>query len=205
MNTHWQVYWRKKDHISKQLCSNFIQIDAFKVCKEGKTNGFTLKPLNIIAIQNQNYLEIIYPKQKTSSYKIAISKVPSFYGKQKNYFLCPLCNERFRILYFAEKSIILCRNCLRLTYKSKTLRPTRRYDYLRNKIKEKLQNKGGSLEKKPHRMRNKTFQKLKNLATYYEQKSNKASNDELRQWYGPRIEPLLDGWFDFVDEELKSN
>ena len=54
-------------------------------------------------------------------------------------------------------------------------------------------------------MRNTTFQKLKNLATYYEQKSNKASNDELRQWYGPKMEPLLDGWFDFVDEELKSS
>jgi hypothetical protein len=101
---------------------------------------------------------------------------------------------------FTLHSIFLCRKCLNLSYLSQRLRPTHRYSNMSKKIKEQIENKGGDLYKKPCGMQNTNYQKLRNKHFYYESKSNQATNQDLREWYGAKIEPYLDDFFDYVDE-----
>lgn len=200
---HWGWYWKvKKKHISRTLCSKLTQIDSFKILKNNEKNGFIVQPMAIQAKPKLDHLEIIFRNKKSHSYIIPINKLTCNYGGFRYYFNCPLCQRRMRILYLAEHSIFLCRKCLNLSYKSQKLRPTRRYNSMNQKIKDFIKNKGGDLDlyKKPPRMHQSTYQKLMNKQIYYENKSHQALNKELRQWYGPRVEPFLDSFFDYVDE-----
>lgn len=202
--THWGWYWKiKKQHTQRSLCSSLVSIDSFKMHKDNKlSNGFIVKPLDIYAERVAEGLKISYRKRNASAYTIPVDKLSCNYGGFRYYFRCPLCRSRMRILYFAQNSTFLCRKCLNLAYESQRLRPTRRYYHMSQKTKQTMKDKGGNLDlwQKPKHMHHKTYQKLKQKQFYYESKSNQAINAELRIWYGPKIEPYLDTFFDYVDE-----
>lgn len=197
---HWGWYWKvNKKHIPRTLCSKLVSIDSFKVL-QATHPGFTVQPLEIKAIVEDDHLKVTYRKRKKYSYSIPIDKRPCNYGGFRSYFLCPLCKTRMRILYLAQNSTFLCRKCLNLSYESQQMRPTRRYARTSDKVTAIIKNKGGDLYKKPPRMHTDTFQKLRSKQLYYESKSNQALNTELRKWHGSKIEPYLDRFFDYVDE-----
>lgn len=199
--THWGWYWKvKKKHISRKLCSKLVRIDSFTLYKT--TTVFTVYPVEVKAELMADHLKVTYRNRKETSYTIPIDKLTCHYGGYRYFFKCPLCQIRMRFLYFAEQSIFLCRKCLNLSYETQCLRPTERYMYTSEKIKGIIKNKGGDLSmyKKPPRMHNVTYQRLKSKQFYYENKSHQALGNELREWYGAKIEPYLDPFFDYVDE-----
>jgi hypothetical protein len=186
--THWGWYWKiKKKHISRTLCSSLVSIDSFKLYRGNIMTGFQVQPVDINAKPTLEGLKITYGKRKTVSYTIDIEKLPCM---------------RMRFLYFAQKSIFLCRRCLNLSYQSQRLRPTERYNHMSRKVRDLITQKDGSLEthQKPPHMHQETHRRLINKQQYYEAKSHQALNQELRLWYGDRAEPFLDEFFDYVDE-----
>ncbi len=197
--THWGWYWKlkNKQHIPRTLCSKLVSIDSFKIMKDNRNIGFTVKPLEVKAIIKDDQLHIAYRKRKEISYAIAIDKLPCNYGGFRYFFRCPLCQKRMRLLYFAEQSIFLCRKCLNLGYISQRLRPTKRYDYMSDRVKETIKSKDGDPDRyqKPRHMHNDTYQKLINKQSYYKSNSLQALNDDLRCWYGAKVEPYLEHSF----------
>ncbi len=192
---HWGWYWNiKKKHIAKKLCSNLVQIDSFKICKNGIIRDFYVLPVQIIAKAYPDCLKITYRDCKSNSYHIAVDKLACNYGGLRCFFRCPLCQRRMRLLYLAENSIFLCRKCLNLSYKSQRLRPTRRYDYMSQKIDDFIKSKGGDLSfyQKPPKMHQKTYQRLKDDYFNYESKYRQALGSDLREWFGARAEPYVD-------------
>lgn len=199
---HWAWYWKvKKKHQPRILCSTLTSIDSFKLIKNDNFSGFIVQPLDIKAKLQENGLHIIYGKSNCHSYIIPIEKQTCFSG-YKFYFKCPLCTCKFRMLYLTNKSVFLCRKCLNLSYKSQLLRPTRRYDYMNEKVTSFIEKKGGdTLWNKPKNMHTATYNKLKEKQHYYEHMAHQAMNQELRFWYGDKIEPYLDGYFDYIPEK----
>lgn len=200
--THWGWFWKvKKKHQSKTICSQFICIDSFKLYKSNARFGFIITPLEVKGVPYSDYLKISYRNQKKHSYIIPVQKLTCNYGGYRYFFNCPLCKQRMRILYFSEKSVFLCRKCLNLCYETQRLRPTKRYEHIAKKIKSYIQSREGDFyHKKPKYMHAHTYEMLKSKQFYYEAKSHQALNNELREWYGVKIAPYLDGFFDFVDE-----
>src|SRR5580704_14887870 len=129
--THWGWYWKiKKKHIARKLCSQLPTIDSFKLCTSKQFHEFNVEPLQVRATFAGDHLKIRYRNNTRTSYIIHIDQVPCNYGGFRYYFKCPLCQNRFRKLYFAQQSVILCRKCLNLSYKTQLLRPSKRYDYM---------------------------------------------------------------------------
>lgn len=202
--THWGWYWKvKKQHVARKLCSSFAAIDSFKLYQKNNIiAGFIVEPLAITVEAYSSHLKITYRKRKEYSYTIPVERISCNYGGFRSYFRCPLCEKRMRILYFAEQSIFLCRMCLNLSYNSQRLRTSRRYGHISDQIKAFVREKGGDLDqyKKPPRMHNTSYDKLRQKQCYYESKFHQALNNELRKWYGERVEPYIDKYFDYVDE-----
>lgn len=184
--THWGWYWKiKKKHTARTLCSKLISIDSFKLYNKRLKSGFIVKPLEIKAIPTPDCLKIIYRNRKNTSYTIPIEKQPCNYGGFRYFFKCPLCLQRMRILYLTQDSVFLCRKCLNLSYQSQRLRPANRYDYMSEKIKKIIQDKGGNLNlhKKPLSMHTSRYQKLSIRQIDYERKAHLAANQEIHAWY----------------------
>jgi len=201
MATHWGWYWKVKDqHQPRTLCSKLSSIDSFKFFKNPDFSGFTVQPIDIKATLHKDALNVTYGNKATHSYTILIDKQPCHFGGFRYFFKCPLCKCRMRMLYLTDKSIFLCRGCLNLSYKSQQLRPTLRYDYMNAKIKNIITSKGNFPWNKPKGMHAATYKRLNSLQNYYEQKSHQAMNTELRAWYGAKIEPHLDRYFDYAPE-----
>lgn len=200
MATHWGFYWKiKKKHTTRTLCSSLLSIDSYKLMKETIFSGFSVQPLDIKAKLVDNELQITYRNHKKHAYTIQISKVPCHLGGYRTYFICPLCTSRKRKLYLTDKSVFLCRTCLNLTYATQLLRPTRRCDFMSDKIKNIIIDQGGDLEsKKPKGMFKAEYERLKLTQKYYEQSSHKELNAELRKWYGESMEKHLDRHFDYA-------
>lgn len=200
--THWGWYWKvKQNHSARTDCSQLISIDSFKLLKNSVNKGFSVQPFGIIAERYEDNLKITFRKHKNHAYIIPIDKQACNYGGLRYYFICPLCDSRMRLLYLASKSTFLCRKCLNLGYKSQRLRPTLRYDYMTDKVTKSFDS---CINIKPKNMHTITYNRLKNLQHYYEQKSYQAINIELRDWYGDKIEPYLDRYFDYAPEKPKS-
>lgn len=104
-----------------------------------------------------------------------------------------------RKLYFAQQSVILCRKCLNLSYASQQLRPSKRDDYMAQKISSQIKDKGGdpTSYQKPPRISRRTFDQLRNKLHYYDHMEKHESNKELRKWHGSEMEPYLDQYFDY--------
>jgi Zn ribbon nucleic-acid-binding protein len=187
MATHWGWFWRiKKNHIARTLCSKLTSIDSFKLFKNGPTSGFKIQPLDIDATPTINCLKITYRNRREHSYVIPIERLSCNYGGFRYYFKCPLCKRRMRILYFAEKSIFLCRKCLNLGYESQRLRPTKRYEYMSKKIKKSINDKGGVFDryKKPPHMHTKRHEALHDKEFDYKEKSIQALEKDMLDWFG---------------------
>lgn len=143
MMNHWGLYWKvKQKHIPRTICSKLLQIDSFNLFKTNELAGFRIEPLKINAKRIEDHLIITYRKNKKHAYSISIDKRPCNYGGYRCYFKCPLCQTRMRILYLEENSMFLCRKCLNLAYQSQQMRPTKRYEYMSDKIKKFIENKG---------------------------------------------------------------
>lgn len=200
--THWGWYWNiKKKHRRRKLCSTKVIIDSFKILQAYNTVGFSVSPLDVMAARFDDHLTVTFRKRKKHTYIIPIDKQPCNYGGFRYFFRCPLCDTRMRFLYFGEQSVFLCRKCLNLSYDTQLMRPTRRYSHKSKKIEDLLTSKGGSLYTKPKNMHKKRYEKLQKLHTYFEAKWHAEGNKELRLWYGPKIEPELDKFFDYVPEK----
>lgn len=194
--THWGWYWKiKKQYIAKKLCENLLSIDSFKIFKNND-GSFSIKGLDIKAKSNKLELSIVFGKRKDHLYKIKLDKLQRNFGGYIYFFKCPFCQKRMRILYLAENSIFLCRKCLNLSYQSQQLRPSQRYDYMSNKIKEKIKNKGGDIDlnKKPDYMPNNKYETLKNEYQIYKRKSYQALNYEIFLWYKEKTKNHIDDY-----------
>lgn len=195
---HWGWYWKiKRQHTPRTLCSALTSLDSFAIFKSTYAVGFDITTRQLKARLTGNYLTVINGKRKQLAYQIPFERLPCNYGGFRYFFKCPLCHQRMRLLYFTH-NVFLCRKCLNLAYPSQQLRPSMRYQYLSDKMKTLVKNKGGDIEfgKKPPHMRNTTFQKFMDKKFDYEDKAHQALNDELRAWYGARVKPYLDGALD---------
>lgn len=195
--THWGWYWEiKQNHKPKALCSwqQFCEIDSFRMFKNkrlvqmikdsSEPISFEVPAFNLKAtLLDNNSLNVEYDG---GSYVIPVEKKSCNYGGYYYFFHCPKCKRRMRKLYCLEGKY-LCRKCADLAYPTQRLRPSNRYLLMANKVEQKLQNKSGSLDRKPPWMKKKTFQALKmSHFEYYEIKYGKAMRDELNQYY-PKI------------------
>lgn len=200
---HWGWYWKVKEkHQARTLCSKLLSIDAFKLFKNPNFSQFMVEPIGIKAELHEHGLRITYNKRKEHTYTIPVEKQSCHYGGYRYYFNCVLCKCRMRMLYHTGKSIFLCRQCLNLSYESQLLRPTRRYDHMHKKVTNVIASKGfEALENKPKGMHAATYERLRSLQAYYKQKSHQAMNIELRAWYGDKIEPHLDRYFDYAPDK----
>jgi hypothetical protein len=199
---HWGWYWNiKKKHTRRKTCSSKTVIDSFKILQHENYVGFKIPQFEILAVRFDDHLKITFRKRKEHSYSVPIDKRPCNYGGFRYFFRCPLCDTRMRFLYFGEQSLFLCRKCLNLSYDTQLMRPTTRESHNSRKIEKFLESKGGSLYTKPKGMHQKRYEKLVALHTYFEAKWRAEGNKELRLWYGPRIEPELDKYFDYVPEK----
>ncbi len=201
--THWGWFWKLKNkHQARTLCSKLLSIDSFQLFKNPDFSQFKVEPIAINAELHNDGLHVTYRKRKEHSYTIPVEKQTCNFGGFRSFFQCPLCKCRMRMLYLTDKSIFLCRQCLNLSYESQLLRPTLRYTHMDKKITKIIENQGGDTSwTKPKGMHAKTYDRLKNLQHYYEQKAHQAMNAELRTWYGNKIEPYLDGYFDYAPEK----
>lgn len=209
--THWGWYWKvKKRHRRKALCtwSQFNEIDSFQMFKNKEGMEWVRKsPSKLL-------FEIFYPYElkatllendslrmdyESGSYKIPVEKKLCNYGGYYRFFHCPNCKKRMRKLY-CLKGIYLCRKCAHLGYYSQRVRPSKRCLTMMGEIKDKLKNRGGSLESKPPRMQQHTFKKLKAKYYDYEIKYKKAIYQELVTDY-PSLYPLMKEELDWMKSD----
>lgn len=120
-------------------------------------------------------------------YEIPIEKQPCNYGGIRYFLHCPTCNRRMRLLY-CESGFFSCRKCLKLCYMTQLIRPSWRCVNMANKIKTMLENKAGSLERKPPWMKRRTFKAL--LARHNEYKETKF----LEAWHKEWAKGIPCGW-----------
>ncbi|MFA5998689.1 MAG: hypothetical protein WC747_01565 [Candidatus Babeliales bacterium] len=75
---NWSVYWEKKQHVSRKLCSNLQSIDSFELYKNKQGRFFRVEPLGIMAEPVSGALKITYRKRMNSSYSI-VTKVAAWF------------------------------------------------------------------------------------------------------------------------------
>lgn len=191
---HWGWYWNvKRGHTPKARCSwqRFSTIDSFSMfkntallnmIKQSKDRiSLTIPEYNLTAILNDD--DSLAVQFDGGSYVILVEKKSCNFGGFYYFFRCPGCNARMRKLYCIQGRY-LCRKCGNLAYHCQKLRTSERYALMRCKVKDTLQNKGGSLNKRPPRMQEHTFQKMRQKYVTYDEKSFDALNNELGLWFG---------------------
>ncbi len=170
--THWGWYWKYKNFKPrKALCSwrSFNEIDSFEMFKfkEGlewvRTSPDKLlfeifSPYKLKAMLLED--DSLQMECEKGIYRIPVEKKPCNYGGYYRFFHCPHCKRRMRKLYCFQ-GIYLCRKCANLGYWSQRLTPSRRCIDMAHKIENKLEKKGGTIDRKPPRMKHCTFKKLK--------------------------------------------
>lgn len=199
--THWGWYWKiKRKHEPKALCNSwhFSEIDSFRMFKNkeliqlikesSNRTSFEIPSYNLKAtLLDNDSLNVTY---NNGSYIIPVEKKPCNYGGYYYFFHCPKCKIRMRKLYCMQGEY-LCRKCLNLGYLTQRLRTSNRHLIMANKIKMILENKSGSLDRKPPWMKKKTFKNLKDKHfEYYEIKFGMALRNELMTYY-PKHSELI--------------
>jgi len=184
--THWGWYWRvkHKDYNPKTLCSKLPSIDSFQIFKKQKAHIFRVPQYNLTGIPRESLIEIFYGQNSKPAYSIITERQKCHYGGYRYFFNCPLCKQRMRKLYFSNGAF-LCRKCLNLSYKSQRLRPSKRYEYMMNKLEEEVTKKKGclALNKRPKHMHQTTYTRLKNQLFDYEAKCIIESENEIACWF----------------------
>jgi hypothetical protein len=198
---HWGWYWKvKKQHKPRKSCTSFWlnEIDSFQMFKSKEAFQYMREHINKSFFEIPRY-QLTMAMQKNEClrvqfsggvYTIPIEKKSCNYGGFYRFFHCPACKRRMRKLYCME-GVYLCRKCANLAYYSQRLRPSERYASMSYKIADHLQNRGGSLEKKPPWMKRHTFQKLRIKYVKYDEKRSYAIDNELLQWRGAKVLPWL--------------
>ena len=208
--THWGWYWaiRRKEYQRRKLCDGswVDKIDSFSLYKKtgnlewlkNNRNGHILWTpeyrLNMYVLANNDVLV----QHAQGAYVILTESKACNYGGRVYFFRCPLCSKRMRMLY-AIQAQYQCRKCANLAYFSQRLRPAERFAFNNMAIHRSVKGLGGDIEQniKPPQMHHATFKKLKDLAEYCDARSNLAIFQELRIWYGEKIEPYLDGIIEY--------
>ncbi len=171
--THWGWYWKvKKEHTPKSCCDFFEKIDSFDLFKTwvrqyqevGNTlvEFFRYKVKLVLADKN-----CIRAETENGTYDIPIEEKPCNYGGSYFFFHCPKCDKRMRILY-CVKGFFLCRKCANLGYFIQRVRPDLRCLIMRDKIKEKIESRAGTLDRKPPWMKKRTYEQLKKRCAEYD-------------------------------------
>jgi hypothetical protein len=201
--THWGWYWKVKlKHKPKAICQQFslIAINSFSMFRNKKLVDLVRNSVDRISfkVPCYNLTAVLMPDDSLSvtynggSYIIPVEKRVPNYGGLCYYFHCPQCDTRMRILYCNEGKY-LCRKCLDLAYYSQRVSPSKRCLLMAGNIKKYLENRGGSLHKRPFRMRQKTFTALcAKYHSYWEDKYVEALQKEIIMYY-PKI-AAFEGW-----------
>jgi hypothetical protein len=203
--THWGWYWKiKQQHTPKSLCSrfSFSAINSFDMFKNKERVALVRNSDDRVSLEipRYNLKAVLMPNDSLSvtyndgSYVIPVEKKPCNYGGFYYFFHCPQCDARMRKLYCSNGKY-LCRKCLKLGYYSQRLRPSKRAFVQSIKVKDKLTNRSGSLFKRPVRMKARTFKKLRQRYLKYDKQYHDETGNELRAWYGARVEPHIDGYY----------
>ncbi len=194
---HWGWYWKiKMKHTPKRQCSGFIQLDSFALFRNKDVTKACLKTITYEIPQYNlkiTLFETLYFVQYDGgSYAIPIETQICNFGGLRYFFHCPQCDKRMRMLY-CNNGMFLCRQCLKLGYLSQQLRPTVRCATMAGNIRRYLENRGGSLYKKPVWMKKKTFAALRSKHNdYFEDKYQKALKKEVIEYY-PKV-AAREGW-----------
>jgi len=181
---HWGWYWKvkHKDHVRKRLCEYLFCFDSFAIFKNKeliknyRTKVGLIPEYGLEITLVDNHFHIAF--KDGSSYDIPIEKQACHFGGYRCFFYCPKCDKRMRKLYL-DNGLFLCRKCADLCYFTQTLRPSKRCLTMANKIKEKLESMGGSLDKKPLWMKKKTFKALKEK--YSEYRETKYQEEKIKE------------------------
>ena len=162
----WYMYWAKRNHTQKTLCSDLYCLDSFFLFKE-RLIGFQISHLGVVAhLQSDRFIGHC----KGMPFSLRVDKQKCNYGGYRYFFLCSSCLLRMRKVYFSDGAFH-CRKCLRLGYESQRLRASDSFLNTKHKIKQSLKEKCGSEYQKPPRMWNKTFQRLLDRMEVCEQKA----------------------------------
>lgn len=197
--THWGWYWGVKlsSYKRKSQCSGFMRIDSFEMFrnKEGIAScmnkvAYEIPMYNLRATLLSNSYQVEY---NGGSYSIPYEKQACNYGGFRYFFHCPQCDKRMRILYCKDGKF-LCRKCLNLCYFTQILRPSERCLVMTGKIEKYLENKAGSLDRKPPWMKYKTFEALREKHSDYDNKYLEERDEEFIKWY-PYLKYELKNWY----------
>lgn len=162
----WYMYWLKRNHIPKKLCSELYCLDSFSIFKENLKNLHITK-LGVFAhLQGDRFIGHC----NGMPFSLRVEAQDCNYGGKRHFFLCSSCSSRMRKVYFSHGAFH-CRNCLGLGYLSQRLRASDSFLKTKRKIVESLEEKFGSEYQKPPRMWNRTFQRKLNRIEICEQKA----------------------------------
>jgi hypothetical protein len=185
----WHMYWQRKNHTPKKLCSQLSCWDSFAIFREKLT-------------YISDHCNKIYVSLEDGGFRGSCAGWPFFlkvssqkchFGGFRYYFHCTSCSVRMRKLYFFNGHLE-CRRCLNLGYYSQRLKPSDRFIETMFKLKNYLRAKNYCFEdrtneKRPRRMWNRTYDKIQSRIADLYWKSSRAlyiryselRNDEVFQ------------------------
>ena len=206
--THWGWYWKVKNkhHQPRASCDWADEIDSFGMFNDYRQAEWVRESESKISIEIPRYQlkaylqddDSLLVKHQGMPYVIPVERKPCNFGGYYFFFHCPRCKKRMRKLY-CRGGYYMCRKCCNLSYYSQRVRSTVRFRMEARKVEKQVRLRGGNIEfdEKPPRMHRKTFEKLKAKAKYFDARSNQENYKEARQWYGPKMEKWLDGYFEY--------
>ncbi|MGZ6250753.1 MAG: hypothetical protein ACXWL2_01890 [Candidatus Chromulinivorax sp.] len=167
----------RKTIVPKAFCSQALYIlDSFAMFKDQQCVdlvrssddrvSFTIPAYGLVAkLQDDNNFFVEYNQ---GSYLIRVEKKATNFGGYYYFLHCVNCDGRYRKLYCIE-GLYLCRACGNCAYYSQQLNPYDRWSYMQSKIEYRLEQKGGSLDRKPPWIKMRTHQRLQRKYQEYEQ------------------------------------
>jgi hypothetical protein len=169
--THWGWYWSvKRKHKPKALCSWFVTMNSFELFNnrylryiELGQPMYSVPRFNLSLTMGENSLHATH---NGGTYDIPVERKLCNFGGSYFFFHCPKCDKRMRILYCVQ-GVFLCRKCANLGYFIQRVRPGLRCLIMRDKIKEKIESRAGSLDRKPPWMKKRTYEQLKKRCAEY--------------------------------------
>ncbi|MDR3549934.1 MAG: hypothetical protein P4L31_00845 [Candidatus Babeliales bacterium] len=186
----------------KKLCSWFDEIDSFNMFKYKEGLEWVRNSADRICFEIFQYklkarlmddysLDVSYDN---GTYIITIEQKPCNFGGSYYFFHCPSCKVRMRKLYCVD-GVYLCRKCANLGYYSQRLNPAERFQHMGMKIRDALNNRAGSLDRKPPWQKQHTFQKLRKKYLDYDEKRFYSQYNGLRNKYGLIVDTMTDNHY----------
>jgi hypothetical protein len=167
--SNWNLYWQKKNHRPKKLCSEFPCIDSFWIFSENPT----LLSIHTLKIYARLESEGFVGTCERQYFFLGVEKQKCNFGGCRYFFKCSTCLRRMRKGYFFNKAFH-CRKCLNLGYQSQLSVASDRFRATKFKVINSLKMQYGSEEKRPPRMWKKTYEKKLERIWRLERKSFRA-------------------------------